>query len=85
MIDKSSFAAYYFFAGCTFICTVVCALYMFETKGHTLEVIEQRYLDEKASSTGRRTFEAFKLQPAPRASRCQSVSRPSSLFGTGIA
>lgn len=81
MIDRSSFAAYYFFAGCTFICTVVCTLYMFETKGHTLEVIEQRYLDEKANSTGRWTFEGFKLKPVTRVSRCPSVSRPSSADG----
>lgn len=81
MIDKSSFAAYYFFAGCTMICTVVCALYMVETKGHTLEVIEQRYMDEKANSTGRWTFEGFKLKPVTKVTTtaCQGASRPESL------
>ncbi|KAK2611083.1 hypothetical protein N8I77_004459 [Diaporthe amygdali] len=83
MIAESSFAAYYFFAGCTLICTIVCALYMFETKGHTLEVIEQKYLDEKAKSTGRWAFEGFKLRPVARVSMCQSVSRPASLDGNG--
>lgn len=81
MIDKSSFAAYYFFAGSTFLCTVVCALYMSETKGHTLEVIEQRYLDEKANSTGRWTFEGFKLKTVTRVTMRQNVSRPSSADG----
>lgn len=80
MIDKSSFAAYYFFAGCTLICTVVCALYMVETKGHTLEVIEQRYLDEKSNSTGRWTLEGFKLKSVPRVTT-QGLSRPGSSDG----
>ncbi|POS71586.1 sugar transport protein [Diaporthe helianthi] len=83
MIEKSSFAAYYFFAGCTLICTVVCALYMVETKGQTLEVIEQRYTDEQANSTARRTFEGLKLKPVPKVTTttCQSVSRPGSVEG----
>ncbi|KAI3397843.1 hypothetical protein diail_10244 [Diaporthe ilicicola] len=85
MIDKSSFAAYYFFAGSAFICTTVCALYMSETRGHTLEVIEQRYLDEKAISTGRWTFEAFKSRAAPRISRCPSTSRPNAADGSVLA
>lgn len=61
-IDRTTFGAYYFFAGSAFVCTVACFLYMFETKGHTLEVIEQRYTDAKANSTGRWTMEGFKMR-----------------------
>ncbi|KAI1865434.1 uncharacterized protein JN550_008191 [Neoarthrinium moseri] len=52
-ISSSSFGAYYFFAFCSLFTTIVCALFMYETKGHSLEVIEQRYLERQVRSTGR--------------------------------
>ncbi|CAJ2500113.1 Uu.00g029660.m01.CDS01 [Anthostomella pinea] len=52
-IATSTFGIYFFFAGCTLLCTVVSALFMFETKGRTLESIEQRYSESQAMSTGR--------------------------------
>lgn len=36
---------------------------MVETKGHSLEFIEQRYMDDKAKATGRWTTDGFKLRP----------------------
>ncbi|KAF3769122.1 general substrate transporter [Cryphonectria parasitica EP155] len=78
-IDRTTFGAYYFFACSAFICTVGCALYMFETKGHTLEVIEQRYMDSKANATGSRwNMEKFKLRPVARTREVQDISRPGS-------
>ncbi|KAI1282974.1 sugar transport protein [Xylaria sp. FL0933] len=57
-IATSTFGAYYFFAFATLFCTVVSTVYMFETKGRTLESIEQRYAEKQALrrqaiSTGR--------------------------------
>ncbi|KAH8649320.1 sugar transport protein [Xylariales sp. PMI_506] len=47
-IASSSFGAYYFFAFCSLFTTIICFLFMFDTKGHSLEAIEQRYLERKA-------------------------------------
>ncbi|KAH6660257.1 hexose transporter [Truncatella angustata] len=52
-ISSSSFGAYYFFAFCSLFTTIMCIIFMYETKGHSLEVIEQRYTERQSSSTGR--------------------------------
>lgn len=75
-IDRTTFGCYYFFAASAFLCTVVCALFMFETKGHTLEVIEQRYLDGTAKTMGQRTMDGFKLRAVARAKELQGTSTP---------
>lgn len=75
-IDRTTFGCYYFFAASALLCTVVCALFMFETKGHTLEVIEQRYLDGTAKPMGRRTVDGFKMRAVANARRLQGVSTP---------
>ncbi|KAI0431566.1 sugar transport protein [Xylaria sp. FL1042] len=71
-IATSTFGAYYFFAFATLLCTVVSATYMFETKGRTLESIEQRYAEKQALrrqtiSTGRWSFpvRGFRLRATP--------------------
>ncbi|RWA12675.1 hypothetical protein EKO27_g2413 [Xylaria grammica] len=71
-IAASTFGAYYFFAFATLLCTVVCAFYMFETKGRTLESIEKRYsekqaLRNQALSTGRWSLplRSFRLRAIP--------------------
>ncbi|KAI1341793.1 general substrate transporter [Xylariaceae sp. FL0016] len=46
-LARSSFGAYYFFASSTVLCTVVCAFVMVETKGHSLEYIEQKYAERQ--------------------------------------
>lgn len=61
-IDRTTFGAYYFFASWGFLCTIVCFLFMFETKGHSLEYIEQSYMDGTAKATGRWTMDGFKLR-----------------------
>lgn len=65
-IDRTTFGAYYFFAASALVCTVVCVLFMYETKGHTLEVIEQRYMDGAAKTTGRLAVEKLKMKPVVR-------------------
>lgn len=62
LIASSSFGAYYFFAGCTLFCTVFIALFMQETRGHSLEAIEQRFIDNSGRSTGRWNMEGFHLR-----------------------
>ncbi|KAI3340658.1 sugar transport protein [Ustulina deusta] len=72
-IATSTFGAYYFFAFATLLCTVVSAIYMFETKGRTLESIEKRYSEKQASrrqqsmSTGRWSLpiRGFRLRAIP--------------------
>lgn len=62
LIAKSTFGAYYFFAFSTLLCTVMIAMFMYETKGHSLELIEQRYLENRAKATGRWAVEGFRLR-----------------------
>ncbi|CAF3531777.1 unnamed protein product [Fusarium graminearum] len=50
LLDKSSFGAYYLFAGCSLATTVMVILFMGETKGHSLEEIEKRHGDTKEKS-----------------------------------
>lgn len=62
LIAKSTFGAYYFFAFSTLLCTVMIAMFMYETNGHSLEIIEQRYLENKGKATGRWAVEGFRLR-----------------------
>ena len=50
-LASSSFGAYYFFTFSTLLCTVMCAIFMIETKGHSLEFIEQRYSEKYSTVT----------------------------------
>ncbi|KAK0377180.1 hypothetical protein CLIM01_05434 [Colletotrichum limetticola] len=60
LLSKSTFGAYFLFAGCSFVCTVVVALVMVETRGHSLEAIEKRYTENKALATGRWKMEGLR-------------------------
>jgi hypothetical protein len=62
LISTSSFSVYFFFGGCTLVATVMIALFMQETRGHSLESLEQRYLENSARSTGRWARDGFKLR-----------------------
>ena len=62
LISRSSFGAYYFFAFSTLLCTVLCAFFMFETNGHSLEVIEQRYSEGRSSAVRNWTVDGFRLR-----------------------
>lgn len=75
-IDRTTFGCYYFFAASAFLCTVVCALFMFETKGFPLEVIERRYLEGTAKPMGQRTLDGFKLGYAARTKEVWGGSTP---------
>ncbi|KAM5344204.1 hypothetical protein ACJ41O_012741 [Fusarium nematophilum] len=46
LISKSTFGAYYLFAFCSLFCTVMVCIFMFETKGYSLEEIEKRYAEQ---------------------------------------
>ena len=50
LLSRSSFGAYFLFGGCTIITVIVCALFMPETKGKSLDEIEQAFR-QKASHT----------------------------------
>ena len=54
-LATSSFGAYYFFTVSILLCTVMCAFCMIETKGHSLEFIEQRFSERhlNAETIGR--------------------------------
>ncbi|KAK6221006.1 hypothetical protein LQW54_001578 [Pestalotiopsis sp. IQ-011] len=58
-ISSSTFGVYYFFAFCSLFTTVVCVFLMHETKGQSLEDIEQKYMERQSRTTGR-----WKLNPA---------------------
>jgi hypothetical protein len=65
LIASSSFGAYYFFAGCTLFCTIFIALFMQETRGHSLEAIEQAFIESRTGSaavSGRRAVDSFNLR-----------------------
>lgn len=63
LIANSAFGAYFLFAGCSLLCTLACAVFMFETRGHTLEDIEQRQQESTARIiTGRLNASHFRLR-----------------------
>jgi hypothetical protein len=51
-ISSSSFGVYYFFASCSLFTTLTCFIFMYETKGQSLEVIEQKYMERQSKSSG---------------------------------
>ncbi|RAL12081.1 putative MFS sugar transporter [Aspergillus homomorphus CBS 101889] len=53
LLSRSSYGAYFLFAGCTLITTFVCAIMMPETKGKSLDEIEEAF---KSKSVGSRSF-----------------------------
>lgn len=51
LLTKSSSGAYFLFGGCSIITVIICALYMPETKGKSLDEIEEAF--RKTSSHSR--------------------------------
>ncbi|MCJ1477007.1 hypothetical protein MMC13_005678 [Lambiella insularis] len=56
LLAKSSFGAYFLFGGCTLVTAIVCALFMPETRGKSLDDIENAF---KRSSLGSRGFKSL--------------------------
>jgi hypothetical protein len=56
-LATSAFGAYYFFAIMSLLGAVMCAFFMFETKGHSLEFIEQKYAEKQSSETDGRWWQ----------------------------
>ncbi len=67
LIAKSTFGAYYFFTFSTLLCTVVIAFFMKETRGHSLEAIEQQYNESHSAASGVRPDQAFRMRRVNRA------------------
>ena len=59
VLASSSFDAYYFFTFSTLFCTVMCAFCMIETKGHSLEFIEQRFSERHSNARAVRRWWKF--------------------------
>ena len=53
LLARSSFAVYFLFGGCTLLTAIVCAAFMPETRGKSLDEIEEVF---RLRSAGSRTF-----------------------------
>ncbi|KAF7587667.1 hypothetical protein BBP40_006878 [Aspergillus hancockii] len=53
LLSKSSFGAYFLFGGCTLATALICAVFMPETKGRSLDEIEEAF---KSKSLGSQSF-----------------------------
>lgn len=62
LIAESSFGAYYLFAFASLFCTLMVAMFMVETRGHSLEEIEQTYNENKSRVASRRTMDCLRLR-----------------------
>jgi MFS family permease len=50
LLAKSSFGAYFLFGGCSILTAIVCALFMPETKGRSLDEIEEAFMRKSPRS-----------------------------------
>lgn len=60
LLSKSSFGAYFLFGGCSVLTALVCAAFMHETKGRSLDEIEQAF---KRKTPGRKNPFGTLLRP----------------------
>ncbi|RAK91631.1 MFS general substrate transporter [Aspergillus costaricaensis CBS 115574] len=56
LLSKNSFGAYFLFGGCTLITAFICALFMPETKGQSLDEIEEAFRSKLLSKTLLKAF-----------------------------
>ena len=52
LLAKSSFGAYFLFGGCSLVTAIVCALCMPETKGKSLDEIEEAFRSRRTTGSG---------------------------------
>lgn len=52
LLAKSSFGAYFLFGGCSLVTAIVCALCMPETKGKSLDEIEEAFRSRRMTGSG---------------------------------
>jgi hypothetical protein len=62
LLAKSSFGAYYLFAFSSLLTTAVIAAIMPETRGYSLETIEERYDERQSRGTGAQFFSLSALK-----------------------
>lgn len=65
LLDRSGSAAYFLFGGCCALTTVVCYLFMVETKGKSLDEIEKAFAmgtgdDERGVKMGKAIMRVFR-------------------------
>ena len=67
LLARSSFAAYFLFGGCTLLTAIVCAAFMPETKGKSLDEIEDvfRFRSSGFRNLGRLIRKAFGRTTGP--------------------
>lgn len=56
LLAKSSFIVYFLFGGCTLVTAIVCAVFMPETKGKSLDEIEAAFRWKTSGSQGFKMF-----------------------------
>lgn len=52
LLESSSFGAYFLFGGCALLTAVVCAVFMPETQGRSLDEIEEAFKSQTAGTQG---------------------------------
>lgn len=65
LLAKSSFGAYFLFGGCSILTALVCAIFMHETKGRSLDEIEEAF---KHKTPGRKNPFVSLLRPMVKSS-----------------
>ena len=62
LLSRSNSAAYFFWAGCLLLTAVVCAIFMPETKGRSLDEIEMAFREETMGSQARQKINSGSFQ-----------------------
>ncbi|KAL5333479.1 hypothetical protein BJX70DRAFT_403521 [Aspergillus crustosus] len=74
LLSKTSFGAYFLFGGCSLITAAVCAFYMPETKGRSLDEIEEAFKTRTAAASSRATTETARRRRAAQTKEAREAS-----------